>query len=285
MEQTKGYLRLKGKIWGLNNTEPKSNKTGSIRSLSFRINTSKENSLFLQVGKWANTNLNVKVKAEGMEEVEEINEQEAIEFIKASFKDGDSVFINARADVNKFANRVDYLVNQIYIENEPIDFNSEDFEETNELNTPVVITEKANGGKVKGGVVDYTGKMVELELSLSDEDVNNYFSTKVKVGDLLRLSIEPLNIPIFEDVESGKVSETRTTLKGRKIGGGNKKRNITGYDNRLEVVDVDIEKSEQGKYSRQEIREALAEEERETNNTVKNTTTTETIDDDDDLPF
>lgn len=285
MEQTKGYLRLKGKIWGLNNTEPKSNKTGSIRSLSFRINTSKENSLFLQVGKWANTNLNVKVKAEDMEEVKEINEQEAIEFIKASFKDGDSVFINARADVNKFSNRVDYLVNQIYIENEPIDFNSEDFEETNELNTPVVITEKANNGKVKGGVVDYTGKMVELELSLSDEDVNNYFSTKVKVGDLLRLSIEPLNIPIFEDVESGEVSETRTTLKGRKIGGGNKKRNITGYDNRLEVVDVDIEKSEKEKYSRQEIREALVEEKRGTNNTVKNTTTTETIDDDDDLPF
>lgn len=285
MEQTKGYLRLKGKIWGLNNTEPKSNKTGSIRSLSFRINTSKENSLFLQVGKWANTNLNVKVKAEDMEEVKEINEQEAIEFIKANFKDGDSVFINARADVNKFSNRVDYLVNQIYIENEPIDFNSEDFEETNELNTPVVITEKANNGKVKGGVVDYTGKMVELELSLSDEDVNNYFSTKVKVGDLLRLSIEPLNIPIFEDVESGEVSETRTTLKGRKIGGGNKKRNITGYDNRLEVVDVDIEKSEKEKYSRQEIREALAEEERGTNNTVKNTTTAETIEDDDDLPF
>jgi len=122
MEQTKGYLRVKGKIWSLNNKEAK--EFDSIKSLSFGIQTSKDNSLFLQVGEWKNTKLNVKIKAEGMTEVEEINEQEAINVIKELFKDGDSVYVNMRAEVDTYRKTIKYLVNKIYIEKEPIDFES-----------------------------------------------------------------------------------------------------------------------------------------------------------------
>lgn len=284
MEQTKGYLRLKGKIWGLNNKEPKTNDSGSMRSLSFRINTRKDNSLFLQVGKWSNSRLNVKVKGEGMDKVEELNEQEAIDKIMEIFKDGDSVFVNCRAEVNTFSKKIDYLVSQIYIEKEPIDFDSDDFEEVNELKTPIVITEKASDNKVKAGVVNYQGEMLELDFSLSDEDVNNYFKENAKVGDLLKASIEVINEPNYVDSGDTEKVKERKTLKGKVIGGGDNqnRRKIDGYINKLEIVDIDIETSSPKKYTREEIREALELVENKQNTVSNNANDSE---DDGDLPF
>lgn len=285
MEQTKGYLRLKGKIWGLNTANEKTNDKGSMRSLSFKLNTSKDNSLFIQVGKWVNSPLNVKIKGRDMEKPEEFAEQEAIDKIKELFKDGDSVYVNCRADINVYSKRIDYLVSQIYIEKDSIDFNSEEFQEINELNMPVIITEKPNDGEVKAGVVNYYGEMFELDLSLSDKDVNNYFVENVKVGDLIKTTIEVINKPNYVDGVT-ESSKERKTLKGKTIGGSNnqEKRKIDGYISKLEIVDVDIEKSESRKYERNEIREALDK----VNNRVTKESTNDNLrkeDDDNDLPF
>ena len=85
MEQTKGYLRLEGKIWGLNNKEPFTNS--AKRSLSFGLQSSKTNTNYVQVGDWINSPLNVKLKANSDDKVTELGEQEAIDFVKANFKD------------------------------------------------------------------------------------------------------------------------------------------------------------------------------------------------------
>lgn len=251
MEQTKGYLRLEGKVWGLSNKEPYTND--SIRSLSFGLQTEKDNSLFVQVGNWKNSTLNTKVKINPNGEVEELNEQDAVDKIKANFKDGDSVYIKCRVDVNTYRKKIDYLIGEIYKKSEVIDFNSSEFKEVNELVQNAVINEKPEGSTVKIGVTDYKGAMVELEAKLNDKDIRDYFIENVKLGDLMKLPLRIVRKPIYED--KGEVVE-RTTLKGKVIKSGGK--NITGYDEFIEIVDVDPAKITREKYDRNDITEALA---------------------------
>jgi hypothetical protein len=218
-----------------------------------------------------------------MEKVEELSEQDAIDKIMEVFKDGDSVVINCRTEVNTYSKKLDYLINQIYIEKEPIDFNSDDFEEVNELKTPIIITEKPSGKKVKAGMVNYQGQMLELEFDLSDEDVNNYFVESVKVGDLLKVSAEVVNRPNYTDEVSTENKQVRKTLKGKIIGNneGSTRRNFDGYISKIEIVDVDIDLSTPKKYTREEIRTALEEVERVQNKVVDS----QSDEDDGDLPF
>lgn len=274
MEQTKGYLRLEGKIWGLSNKEPYANDLK--RSLSFGLQTAKDNSLFVQVGDWKNSTLNTKVKIDPNGEVEELNEQDAIDKIKANFKDGESVYINCRVDVNTYRKKIDYLIGDIYKKSDVIDFDSSEFTEVNELVQSVVVSEKPEGSTVKLGVANYKGAMVELEAKLNDADVKDYFIENVKLGDLMKITMRVVRMPIYED--KGEVTE-RKTLKGKVIKSGGK--NITGYDEFIEVVDVDPAKTTREKYDRNDITEALAlaEFKKNTDNSDKKDT------DEEDMPY
>lgn len=279
MEQTKGYFGLKGKIWGLNNKKPNQNDSGTMRSLSIAVNTRKDNSLFVQVGKWTNSTMNIKIKTKDMEKAEEVNEQEAIDRILKEFKDGDSVYINCRADVNDFSKRIDYMVNQIYILDSELDFENETFEENNALNTGVVILEKPNGETLRGGLVDFRGNMIEVEFNLYDEDVKNYFIENAKVGDLMKVTAKVVNRPIYEEGGSTSTGTVRKTLKGKVIEGNNSRKKVKDYVKELEIIDVDIDKTESKKYDREEIRKALEDRNVGTNNKK------DTKEDDGDLPF
>lgn len=279
MEQTKGYFRLKGKIWGLNNKEPFTNGTGTIRSLSIGIQSSRENSNYVQIGKFASGKLNVKIKGEGMEEVLEIPEQQAISKVKEIFKDGDSVYVNLRVEPNTFTGKLDYLVSQIYIEKEPIDFNADDFEEVNELTQTIVITEKSENGLVKGGIVSFSGQILELDFKLEDKIVKEYFQDNIKVGDLVPVNIYVFNKPIYEG--EGETTE-RTTLKGKvKKSGGQK---IKDRILELQISDVDTSNIKSKLYDREEIRQARELTEESKNNTSKKTPSQESKNDDD-LPY
>ncbi|MBK5242147.1 hypothetical protein [Clostridium sp.] len=280
MQETRGYFSTKCRLWNLSNKEAKD--FGVKRFLSFGIQTCKDNSLFVQVGEWKNTKLNIKLKAEGETEVTSLNEQEAIEKIMGSFKDGDSVFLNTRAEIDTYNKRINYLVNTIYIENEPIDFKTDDFKELNELKIPVIITEKPVNRKVNVGLVNFKGEMLELELSLTDNDVNDYFTENAKVGDLIKVTISVNKKPNYVEGEAADSEPTRKTLKG-KSEGGNSKRSIDGYTETLEVIDVDLEKTEKSKYTKEEVRVALEESasKKETSTVDNDVTPIE----DDDLPY
>lgn len=280
MQQTKGYQKLRGKIYGLNK-EVYDN--GVTRSLTLRIKTDKENSLLVQVGKWKNSKLNIKIKGDGMEKAEEFNEQEAIDKIKELFKEGDSVFINCRSDVNKYYKKIDVLVNQIYLLTEELDFDSEEFEETNELNQSVVIIEKAESEDFKVGVSDYNGNLIELDVKLKDTDVRDYMKENAKVGDLMKVSIRSVNAPRYKDSSGNGKVKARKTLKGKIIGrnSDNNNKNIDGYDNFLEIIDIDTDATKIKEYDRDEIRTALEGNAKKTNNKSTN----ESVEDENDLPF
>lgn len=289
MQETKGYCSLKGKIWGLNNKEPK-DINAAKRNISFGLQLSADNSIFVQLGDWKNTKLNVKLRGEGMTEITEINEQEAVDRIKEFFKDGDSVYINARPSINTFRKSIDILANQIYIEKEPLDFKAEDFEATNFLNQTVIVTEKPSNRKAKVGLTTYQGEMIEQEVRLSDDIVNDYFVENVKVGDVLRLTIGVNRIANYVEGESSSPTKERTTLKGRHVGGGNTNtRKVLDKNNPytefLEIVDVDVEQTEKQKYTRDDIREALEKAENRDYSKKVITETNNTKIEEEDLPY
>lgn len=260
MEQTRGYFRLEGKIWGLNNKTPF--ETTVKRNLSFGIQSSKTNTNYVQVGDWKNSKLNVRLKFEGMEKAEEFNEQEALDHIMNTFKDGDSVYLNLRAEVDTYHKKLNYIVSQMYIKDEAIDFDSKGFEEVNELNQCVVVTEKPQDDTLKVGVANYKGEMIELDLALEDDIVKNYVTENTKVGDLMHVTIKVDNRPVYEggDTVENKPVKIRTTLKGREIAEGGSKggyRKIKERNLVLVLADIDTSKTESKKYDKSEIREAL----------------------------
>jgi len=256
MQQTKGYLRLEGKVWGLNNKEPYSNDLK--RNLSIGIQSSKTNSNYVQIGDWKNSKLNIKIKTTAEGEVEEMNEQDAIQYIKDNFKDGDSVYVNLRADVDTYHSKLNWLVSQIYKKSDAVDFDCDEFEEVNELNQYVVVTEKATENSLKVGIANYQGRMIELDLALEDDVIKDYITQNAKVGDLMHVSILVDNRPIYEDSNvSTETTKERTTLKGKKIGGNNNTPKIKDRNLVFVLSDIDVDKTESKKYTREEIREAL----------------------------
>lgn len=254
MEQTKGFLNFEGKLYGIE--KPSIRENAYTKTLTLRLNTNKDNSLFLLVGNWKTTKLNIKLKNEVEGEVSEVNEQAAIDKILTMFKDGDSVRVGCRSEVNKYFNRIDYVVNSIYIKGEQIDFNSNDFKEVNQLSTQLVISDKPTKKLIKGIVSNYQGQAVELEFKPSDDDIAEYISDTYKVGDLVKVFAKIVNKPIYEE-ETQETSGGKTSYRGKSQGGVNHKK-IKDYDRHFEIND--ISEIEAKKYSREDIRKALDSE-------------------------
>ena len=252
IEETKGFLAIRGKIFGLDNKEAFENDYK--RSLSFGINTSKDNGIFVTVGGWKNSALTVNVKGEGMEKAVKVTEQEAIDEIQGLFKNGDSVFIGLRADINTYSKRIDYVINKIFIADEEIDFDASDFEEKNELTIPAIITEKLKADKQKVIFTTYKGEPLEQELTIEDQDIKGFFDKEVKVGDVVPVILQVVKKPIYEEVEETKedkpVEKARTTFKGKSVGGTQQKKRgkIVGNIDLLVIVDIDTEKIKKSEY-------------------------------------
>lgn len=287
VQETRGYYGIKGVIWGLNKAKIQEN--GVKRSISFPVQTSRDNTIYVQLGDWKNSKLNVKMRNENMEEVEEFNEQIAVTKLQSMFRDGDSVYINCRSSVDTYHKRLVFIVNQIYSEKNKIDFDSEDFEETNNLNQTIVISERPGDGIAEGLLTNYQGDGFTQEFKLIDEDIRKYFEEEVKVGDVIKATLRNVRKPIYKD--SGEETERRT-LKGKVIKtGGKGKKNIDHYESYLEIVDVDIEETEKKKYERSDIREVLEKTEAKrskNNNTTNNNNNNvdfDSNDDDGDIPF
>jgi hypothetical protein len=289
MEQTKGYLRLKGKILFLDKAVARGNSAKN--NLSFAIKTSSDNTVPVQIGDWINSKLNVKIKSSDMEKVEEYAEQAAVNDIQNLFKDGDSVYVNCRVEVDTYYKKPIYIISAIYSEKEVIDFDSESFEEVNELVMPIIVSEKPSKESVQAGITNYVGDMITIDLKLNDEVISQFFTENVKVGDLVPCTITVCHKPNYTDEETTSTSTVRTTLKGKTIGGntnsGSKYRKYDGYIDYMEIADVDNTKITSKKYTRAEIAEAIEATETklerialENENKKSNV-----IDEDDELPF
>ena len=124
------------------------------------------------------------------------------------------------------------------------------------INKKVIIKERPEGDRVKVAIVDYSGKAIEQELRMYDEDIKEYFADNIKVGDELSLTLRVVNKPIYDN-SSSESKEIKTLKKGVIKTEGKSKGRITGHESYLEIVDVELDNIEKKKYERSEIRETL----------------------------
>lgn len=314
LKETKGYTKLRGKIWGLNKKEIFSNDY--TKDLSFGLNTSKDNSVFVGINTFKESkdvyvkledgsikavpfsqrkNLNenekligVNIKSEGQESTITLCELDALEYIKKNFKDGQSVFIKCTNKVDAYRKSLKTQIQQIYVTDEPIEFDSETYREVNDIVQEVVMLDKDNAEncEITVAVVDKNFNVVELTLRLAnDEDVIEFFKS-CKKGDLLKVAGRMVRKPIYKDGQSEKAPSHKTSLiKGRNLGGTNyAKRAIDGYEEYIEIYDV--ESREERKYSREDFAEMEELKLKKENEKAEKKAKAQTkIDLDNDMPF
>ena len=227
----KNYVFLVGTIAGIDNKEPR--RTEYKNELNIRVRTDKDNSVFAKVGGWNNSSLSVKFKPQGMEQADEIPVGEAPDVLQDYFKDGDSVL----------EGRLDIIVNGIYACSEEINFDSETFEERNEVKISGIVAGEFDGERIPVMFANYKGETITQSLKVENEIIKEFLAG-VNVGDLIPFTLSVVNRPIYEVVaEESKETTARKTLLGKTIGGSNKtKRKIVDNEKAIIIQDIDVEK-------------------------------------------
>ena len=242
-EQTKGYALLVGQIFGVDNKEPR--KTEYKNELNVRIKTTKEDFVFVKVGGFLSSRLSVKLKADGMEQADEVPMGEVADVVADYFKDGDSVLVRCTVDVNAYREgSINLVANGIYMCKEPLKFEDEDFRERNEVTIGMVVSGELKDDTIVGTFVNYRGEEVSKNIKVNYDPIKDYLET-IKEGDLLQVILRMCSKPIYEEGEDDNGS--KKTLMGRSL--GRSKRKIIGNEEVIEMIDIDTERTERGKYN------------------------------------
>lgn len=310
LKETKGYTNLRGKIWGLNKKEIYDSEYS--RELSFGINTSKDNALFVGINTFKNVKnvyvrsedgkveavpflqrnnlaegqklIGVNIKSENDESTVTLCELDALKYIKDNFKDGMSIFVKCTNRIDAYRKGIKPQIQQIYMTNEPIDFDVEDFEEGNKFVQEVIMIDKDNidNCEINVAVVDRNLNIIEMPLKLSnEEEVINFFKT-CKKGDLIKVVGKMVRKPIYEDTDDDTQAKV-SLIKKKSLGGNYGKKVAKGYDEYFEVYDV--ESREEKKYSREDFEEAEQERAKKEQERAEKKANKPVIKDQGDLPF
>lgn len=193
MNQTEGKIKLRGKIYGID--KDKVERTDKQIRLRLRLQSTKENSVFLTVNQWVNAMKQayvskwlddeetydgkkvpwsdrynyiedgytpagaIRTKKKGDDDTMLLLPSDFIDFVLEEFKDGDSVFVMADATVSQSSDGkktyTNYDVTTMYPTSEDIDFKSDDFEEINALQFKNMIFNSATDLDEKTAVVFY----------------------------------------------------------------------------------------------------------------------------------
>lgn len=245
MEMTKGYGIIVGKVYGIEGKEPR--KNDYLSELRVRVKTSNDHTVWVKVGGFFSSKLSVKLKGKGMEEAEEYSLGEVADVLQDYFVDGDDVLIRCGVEVNPYKDgSLDLVAYGIYSCKDPIDFESKDFEERNEITIDMVVQGELKGNSLVGTFVNYKGQEVSKPIEANYEPIKEYLKD-IKMGDLLRVMLKMTTEPIYEEVEGKEDKKPTKTLMGRSIG-GNSKRKIVGNKETIEIIDIEVDKTIKGKY-------------------------------------
>lgn len=246
IEQTKGYGIIVGKVYGIEGKEPRKNDW--LSELRIRVKTSNDHTVWVKVGGFLSSRLNVKLKGKGMEEAEEYPMGEVADVLQDYFTDGDDVLIRCSVEVNAYKDgSLDLVANGIYACKEEIDFDSKDFEERNEVTIDMVVQGELRGNTMVGTFANYKKQEVSKTIEVNYEPIQDYLKD-IKVGDLLKVMLKMTTEPIYEEGEVKEEKKVSKTLMGRKIGGGNSRRKIVGNKETIEMIDIEVDKTVKGKY-------------------------------------
>jgi hypothetical protein len=178
LERTRGHVKLRGKIVGLNNDKAMrggtSSKGSNWKAVSFFVETSHGNRVRVEIMgsegnvyaynqelretkqlAWSERNkvpegynlIGITVRGKNDEDQKDLASYEAIDYIKDNFTDGESVFVSGQIDFQEYENRQGQKVaskriniNRIY-HTDDIDFTADTFQETASFEQDIVINE------------------------------------------------------------------------------------------------------------------------------------------------
>lgn len=228
IQQTKGYLTLEGKVKFMGEKslkiKPRSKevifgletKEGNIITVrAFGWNKEDDDLIyvslkeggtepvpygdrfFLEEGK---TLIGTAIKPTKDSEVSIMVEVDAVELIHSTFKNGDTVFISANSEVDTYYNNLKWVVNKIYASTEDLDFNSENFEETNHGKQWIAF-DKVEENTLFGFVVSRKEDILPIKFELDTRYIEEADFVSYEKGDLIQLDFEFIRTAIYEEVE------------------------------------------------------------------------------------
>lgn len=268
IKATSGYLNLTGKIIGLNNKQIK--EYPRSKEIQFGIQTKRDNIVyvrafgfkkgdedtilveytdenkkkqtekaqygdrfFLEDGR---TIIGTKIKKTVDGQVESMVDVDAVDEIKNSFKDGDTVNISLKADINTYFKSLQFDVTKIFASSKEINFEDENFEEDNHGRLWISFVH-AEDNIMTGIAFNKKQENIVLNFDL-DTDYIKAEDFEFEQGRLIQIEYEFGRTPIYEEVEAEEKEEDKGFKpKGKyaseKTNSGRKYQQVTGYIDRL----------------------------------------------------
>lgn len=274
IKATSGYLNLTGRIISLSNKQIK--EYPRSKEIQFGIQTKKDNIVYVKASGFkkddedtilveytdenkkrqtekaqygdrffledGRTIIGTKIKKTIDGQVESIVDVDSVEEIKNSFKDGDTVNISLKADVNTYFKSLQFDVTKIYASSKELDFEDEKFEEENHGRLWLSFV-KAEDNVMTGVVFNKKLENIILNFDLDTE----YITAKdfeFEQGRLIQIEYEFGRTPIYEKVEVEEKAEDKGGFKPKgkyaneKTNSGRKYQQVTGYVDRLVCTGV-----------------------------------------------
>lgn len=243
VKELKGYLQIEGRIVGLNNKKIK--EAPKSRELSFGVLTRKDNMVYVRVFgfkkeakdeilveytdenkkhqsekalyedrfflKEGRSIVGTKIKRTVDGETESVVDVDAVQIVKDTFKDGQTVVINLASEPDTYYKNLKFNVKKIFISSKEIDFEKE-VEEQNHGRQWIVFNEIVNN-EINGFVFNKKDESVSINMRFSEYITLDDFKD-FKQGDIIQLDYEYNKVPIY----TGKIitkEKTNTNYKAK----------------------------------------------------------------------
>lgn len=194
LEQTRGYLKIKGVLFGLKDKRSIYENEYSKR-LKFGVKTSDINSVMITSKYWfEGGSLNIYIRGEKDSISSAFKKDEAHSKILRTFNDGDSVYVKAILDANSYSENV-FLSAQLssILSTKKINFDNEYNEFTQEF-----IFNKIVDDRVHCKLIDYKGIPSNFDNISINDSIREDFDS-LEYGDYVKCNGILLNMPIVED--------------------------------------------------------------------------------------
>lgn len=209
--------------------------------------------------------IGIDVKAVGDEKRKSMVAYDAIDYIKDNFNDGDSVFIGAEISHSEGNDQLytNFSVKKMFATKDPIDFESEDFEEISEFDETVVFKTSypdENGLAVLAYSIDYKGDTSQVQFLVKNEDkeVADYIEKELNLGDSVKVAGIINNRAEYEYVDVGDEEEQEEeNIIGRKTNSQKRQkrqeRHIKSQERNLQITSLDVGSIEKGLYKEEDL--------------------------------
>lgn len=229
-------------------------------------------------------------------------EFDAVDYIKANLKDGDTVRVTAEIDFQEYTNQQGktvvtkkYIIKSITKLDETLDFNSPDFKEESKFEHEIVISDVMKDDEAKrlyvnAKIIKYGGDIVDTTFTVDTEKYPKLAGNMVKrfsFGDLITVYGLVINSVVLKEAEE-QIQESATDDDD--WGGDENIKNdfensyMKDYIQELQIISVDSSTYEPKKYKEEDL---LSADEDAFNGDVQGDDFDDSEQDDDldDLPF